>query len=106
MAFPLTFNGPSMRLIGCPVIVAMASVLLRSVRERAAERALRQFDLEVVVPAARGAGHRRLSGSPVRGHRGGSARQRRFGLLRAPRLMRDAAERDAGGSDRSPLGQI
>jgi len=48
VAWPVTFKGPSMRSMGSP-IMSVSSAHLCSLSQRAAERAFRQLDLEVVV---------------------------------------------------------
>src|SRR5258708_10036010 len=101
MAWPVTFNGPSTRLIACPIIDASSSHL-RSLRQRTAQRALGQLDFEVVVALSDGVLHGSFGSSPDGGHRCGTACQNYLRGDRTPGLVRHAAEPDPGCCVRPP----
>ncbi len=112
---PVTFSRPSTRLRGLPICELLhsdAPYAMRlsvcglrraggGLRQRPHDRPARQLDLEVVVAKPwracsmrRAAAETRLAGSlPF---------QQRLGLRDAPRLVRDAAERDPGAAIASP----
>src|SRR5689334_10360877 len=62
-------------------------------RERPHDAAMRQTDLEGIMPVALGAAQQHVRSAGEGGGRGGLAAKRALGLRVAPRLVRNAAER-------------
>src|SRR5947209_13852713 len=76
---------------------------LRRLRQRTHNRAARKFDLEIVMAVAFGATQRCVGSLLEARLRCRLSAQRRFGGPVAPRLMRDAAERQPRLFDRVAL---
>src|ERR1700687_4434464 len=74
---------------------------MRRLRQRSHDGATRQIDLEVVVPEALGVAQQQIRRIRERGLAGGLPAQCGFGRTIAPRLVRDAAERQACLLDRA-----